>query len=280
MIKTSIADSGGDILKPLFLKMSADMEPPGGLLAAGLADEHHAGIETMELDPAGLLPFEEILERASALKPDIAIIDWPRADGILARRKRNYAISQLSKRLECPLAVVHEQSGPEFGAVLAAIDPDPTDEAALHLSREVLRFSTALAATLGLPLDLVNVWRLPEEHLLRSGRVHERREVVDQLVQGECHKSLKHLNDFIGAHLPPGGYRNLIHRKGGTTHQLCAISLSEEGSILVLGSRGREGLAGFFLGDRAEKVIDSAKGAVVVVKSPTGPSTVNEQRAA
>lgn len=256
------------------------MAPPGRLLAADLADEPHAGIETMELDPAHPIPLEEILERASALKPDIAVIDWPKADGILARRKRNHALSLLSKRLDCPVAVVQEKSGSAFGAVLAAIDPDPTDEAALHLSREILRFSTALAATLGLPLDLVNVWRLPEEHLLRSGRVHERQEVVDQLVRAECQKSLKHLNDFIDAHLPPGGYRNLIHRKGGTTHQLCAIAHSEHGSILVLGSRGREGLAGFFLGDRAEKVIDSAKGAVVVVKSPTGPSTVNEQRAA
>lgn len=256
------------------------MAPPGRLLAADLADEPHAGVETMELDPTHPIPLEAILERASALKPDIAVIDWPKADGILARRKRNHAISLLSKRLDCPLAVVQEKSGPKFGAVVAAIDPDPTDEVALHLSREVLRFSAALAAMLGLPLDLVNVWRLPEEHLLRSGRVHERPEVVDYLVQSECQKSLAHLNDFIGAHLPPGGYRNLIHLKGGTTHQLSGIAHSEQGSILVLGSRGREGFAGFMLGDRAEKIIDSAKGAVVVVKSSTGPRTVNEQRAA
>ncbi|VDC34025.1 universal stress protein [Pseudogemmobacter humi] len=234
----------------------------------------------MKLDPARPLPFEEILERVSALKPDITIIDWPKADGILARRKRNHAISLLSKRIDCPLAVVHEKSGSEFGAVLAALDPDPTDEIALHLSREVLRFSAALAATLGLPLDLVNVWRLPEEHILRSPRVNEHQEVVNRMVELERQRSLSRLNDFIDAHLPPGGYRNLIHRKGGTTHQLCDVTLSKQDSILVLGSRGREGLAGFILGDRAERVIDSANSAVVVVKSPTGPGTVNEQRAA
>lgn len=256
------------------------MAPPGRLLAADLADEPHTGIETMELDPTHPIPLEAILERASALKPDIAVIDWPKADGILARRKRNHAISLLSKRLDCPLAVVQEKSGPTFSAVLAALDPDPTDEIALHLSREVLQFSTALAATLGLPLDLVNVWRLPEEHILRSPRVNEQQEVVNRMVELERQRSLARLNDFIDAHLPPGGYRNLIHRKGGTTHQLTTLSLSDQGNILVLGSRGREGLAGFILGDRAERVIDSAKGAVVVVKPPTGPSTVNERRAA
>lgn len=241
------------------------MAPPGGLLATELADEHQAGIETMKLDPARPLPFEEILERVSALKPDITIIDWPKADGILACRKRNHAISSV---------------GSGSRAASTAPNSDPTDEIALHLSREVLRFSAALAGTLGLPLDLVNVWRLPEEHILRSPRVNEHQEVVNRMVELERQRSLSRLNDFIDAHLPPGGYRNLIHRKGGTTHQLCDVTLSRQDSILVLGSRGREGLAGFILGDRAERVIDSVNSAVVVVKSPTGPGTVNEQRAA
>lgn len=280
LVQPSSADLGGGVLKPLFLSMSAHMAPRDRVFVADIADEAPAGTGAIEIDPNRPIPLEKILGLAVALKPDIAVVDWPWADGIFAPRKRSRTLSLLSKHFECPLAVVHEKSWSEFGAVLAAIDPDPADEAALHLSREVLRFSAALAARQGLPLDLVNVWQLPEVHLLRSRRVNEREEVVTQLVREKCQKSITHLNDFIDTYLPSGGYRNLIHRKGGTTHQLYAITIREEGSILVLGSRCREGLARLFLGDRAEKVIDSAKSPVVVVKSPATPRAIVEQRAA
>lgn len=261
----------GDILKPLFLNMPASMAPPGRRLAAGIADERPAEIETMGPGPAHPAPFGETLERASALQPDRTVIDWPEAEGIFARRKRSRAISLLSKRLECPIAVIHEKSGPECGAVPAVLDPDPTGR--------VLRSSAAPATAHGLPLDPVNVRRRPENHGLRPGRVIEGPEGVDRLFRSECQKRPEHPRDHIDADPATGDYRKLIHWTGGVTRQLSAISLPGQGSIPALRSRGRKGLAGCFPSNRAGKVIDSARRAVMVMQLPSGPRTVNEQRA-
>ena len=197
---------------------------------------------------------------------DTNIIYWPRPDGVIANCKRDRAISSFYKKIARPLMVIHHEGGPEIKSVIAAIDTDPADQVALRLSCEVLWFSERMAAALQLPLDLVGTWRLLEEGLLRSARVNERKEVVDRLVESARQKSLRDLERFIAKHTNSESYRKIIHRKGETTHQLSVLTRKQRDSILVIGSRGRVGLAGLFLGNRAEKVIEYAECPVVVVK--------------
>lgn len=207
------------------------------------------------------------LRKIEAINSDIVVIYWPRSEGIIVNCRRDRAIASFSRKTALPLMVIHDEGGPEFKSVIAAIDADPADQVGLQLSREVLQFSEKIATALQLPLDLVGAWRLLEENLLRSARVNERKEVVDRLVESARQKSLGELNRFVAEHANSGSYRKIIHRKGETTHQLSVLSRSQRDSILVLGSRGRAGAAGFFLGNRAEKVIECAEVPVVVVKS-------------
>lgn len=172
---------------------------------------------------------------------------------------------------KCPSAVwVIKSTDPAKAMrILAAVDPDPDDATRDGLNHAVMQMATSLAAADGAKLDALYAWTLPEETTLRHGRVTMRPEEVDALVErrrAACARGFDLLID---------GYRNEhpamrpVCVKGEAADLIPEHAASEGVDTIVMGTVGRTGVAGVFIGNTAETILSRVHCSILTVK-PAG----------
>lgn len=128
--------------------------------------------------------------------------------------------------------------------VLCALDGDPTSSMAAE-SRAALRAAVFLCRTFVADLTVVTV--VPDERALSAGEEALRKE----LETIDCH-----------------GLRTAIVVRSGKAAQGIVDAAAEPGcDLLVMGTRGRTGLAHLWAGSTAERVIRAVPSSTLIVKS-------------
>ncbi|MDX1655039.1 MAG: universal stress protein [Candidatus Competibacteraceae bacterium] len=173
----------------------------------------------------------------------------------------------LLRKCPCPVWLAKQTRGQTPKRILAAVDLEPGDEdaTATTLHSRILELAAALAAQAGGELQVVYAWALLGEELLRSGRVD-----VD------LDKALSQTRDFYAGRLTDllancslGGIgirRHLL--KGEPQTVVPELAREEAIGLIVMGTVARTGIAGFLIGNTAERLLARVDCSVLALKPP------------
>ena len=174
----------------------------------------------------------------------------------------------LLRKCPCPVWMVKDTDGAAAGTILAAVDPDPDDLTRAALNTQVMELATSLSEIDGAQLHIVNVWRLQEEQVLRSGRLHIDTAEIARVLDHERTESKARLDQLM-ATFPTIKTPRLVHHIKGLPGEIIPEFVAEQGiDTIVMGTVGRTGISGLFIGNTAEQILNSVNCSVLAVKPP------------
>jgi nucleotide-binding universal stress UspA family protein len=182
----------------------------------------------------------------------------------------------LLRKCPCPVWLIKAEDKPNYGCILAAVDFDPERPETIEggVTREVLELAAALALSDFATLHLVHVWDAPEADFLGLWADKPGAAVASLLEgEGERHRSaMGRLSRTLKTHVGEEAFAYLaphFHVRQGTAKTLIPELAREfQADLVVMGTVGRTGIAGLFIGNTAEAILDQLRCAVLTTKPP------------
>lgn len=184
----------------------------------------------------------------------------------------------LLRKCPCPVWVINGGAGQRASRIVAAVDPGPEDPVRGDLARQVMQLATSLAARDDAQLDVLNAWQVAEEAMLRHGRVNLPEHEIIAILNHEEAASRRALDALVDAFPEARARMRVLHLKGNPDDVIPEHVQTEAADTLVMGTVGRTGIAGFFIGNTAETVLNRVDCSVLAVKPPgfQSPVTVKD----
>ncbi|MEO0347712.1 MAG: universal stress protein [Pseudomonadota bacterium] len=176
---------------------------------------------------------------------------------------------KLLRKCPCPVWLVRDAGPARYERILVAIDYRPENTGNDALNRQLLEMAASLASMEGARLHVAHAWRLQGEDTLRSPRTGLPAVKVDELVRAERAVHQTWLADVVakdcpsldGAHEPE---RHLIEGAARTVVPQLATTIDAQ--LVVMGTVGRTGIPGYFIGNTAETILGRIDCAIMAVK--------------
>ncbi|WP_147112451.1 universal stress protein [Tateyamaria sp. syn59] len=184
----------------------------------------------------------------------------------------------LLRKCPCPVWILNSKAEPRYKRIMAAVDPDPDDETRNALNHKVMQLATSLSVQDDAKLDVLNAWYLYEEHLLRSSRVHTPPEEIEALLLRTKQESRARLTALTHQYTEFSDRMQVMHIKGVAADVIAQHAHEQHIDTLVMGTLGRTGLSGMFIGNTADTILSRVTCSVLAVK-PEGfisPVTIEE----
>ena len=173
----------------------------------------------------------------------------------------------LMRKCPCPVWIDRAGDEPAYHRILAAVDP--FDDESCSLQRLILDLATSLSEHEHATLEVMHAWELPGESILANGRGRIPRTELDLLLEATETSHREALDALLSAYGLSTGYSNVHLHKGRAAQIISTYAREQEHDLIVMGTLGRAGIAGLFIGNTAEYVLREAQTAVLAVK-PNG----------
>ncbi len=238
-----------------------------------LLDERRANAETLvgNIDTVGDIevklltgtPFIEVIQEVIRGNYDLLIKP---NDGIakIARLLGSNDM-QILRKCPCPVWIVKPTRKHKHKKIIAAVDPDPSDENA-ELNRLILELAASMSAHHGAELHVVTAWGLRGHYALPS-RLHQAR--LDQLRKDMKKTTMRWLNELTAPFEADGVDANVHLIEGRASEVILEESKRLSADLIVMGTVSRTGIAGYFMGSTAERILADIDCSVLAVK-PAG----------
>ena len=232
-------------------------------IIAGFSEQ---GIEVISKVVRGT-PFIEIIRQVLREKHDLVIIA---AEGIggLTERLFGSTSMHLMRKCPCPVWVVKPTRRRKYERILAAVDiisdyPGPKKDS---LNPLILQLASSMANMNKGELHVVQVWSVYGEGYmsvrggLNDNSINNLRTVAKRLYTSELDKLLKAVEiEGVKAH-------KHLPRSQNISQSIVSLTKSKKFDLLVMGTVCRTGVAGYFIGNTAEKVLNNVDCSVLTVK--------------
>ncbi len=173
----------------------------------------------------------------------------------------------LLRKCPCPVWMLMGPDHGRFGKVLATVDPGPQGDATREkLDCLVLDLATSLAAMDGADMKVLHAWELHEEQALRHGRYSKGSAgEVDVLLEREAEAATDRMHQLMTdyAQVPAN---KVVLKKGAPADVIADFAAQDGTDVIVMGTVGRTGVAGFIVGNTAEAVLGRVQCSVIAVK--------------
>jgi universal stress protein E len=226
-----------------------------------IAPLRDAGVEVQTRILRGT-PFLQIIREVMRNHHDLVMMTADGESGLTGALFGSTSI-HLMRKCPCPVWVIRPAHGKFCARILAAVDPHPSDRELNALNIKIIELAASLARAEQSELYIVHAWnasrlsslgtRLSRGNLKRMVAHLEQEHMsrMDELLQ-EC--SLDDVRHQV--HLLEGGAGDLIP----------AMAKRKRADVIVMGTVCRTGVAGFFIGNTAEKVLRQVDCSVLTVK--------------
>jgi nucleotide-binding universal stress UspA family protein len=234
-------------------------------------DQYIQGIET-EVKVFYDKPFIDIIKEVIEFDRDLLIkaIEEP-------EKLSNVIFSSLDLKLlrkcPCPVWLIkpYEQKGDK--QIIVALDYQPDNPENNILNTQMLNMAVSLALSEFYELHVVHAWKLDHEIFLRSVRIQNSKKVVDEMVEEEQEKrnkwlakeieiSINSLGKTTSHYLDP----QLHVIKGEAKNVIPELVKSLEAELIIMGTVGRSGISGYFIGNTAETILSKIDCSVLAIK--------------
>ena len=210
-------------------------------------------------------PFIEIIRQVIKGRHDLVIKDANRAAG---RRFFPAADMHLLRKCPCPIWVLNAATEPKSQRILVAVDPDSENTGRDSLNQTLMELATSLARADGAKLDVMNVWRLQEEATLRHGLSSILDNDIDRLVSTAQNDSKARLKALVSGFSEFDDLMRVLHIKGVAGDVIPEHVAAEGIDTIVMGTLTRTGVAGLFIGNTAETILNHVSCSVLTAKAP------------
>jgi len=188
----------------------------------------------------------------------------------------------LLRKCPCPVWILNGEARTQSARMIAAVDPDPEDRVRDNLNRTVMEIATSLARNDGAKLDVINAWHVQEESTLRHGLVKVPEHEIQAILTHEEQLSRRRFKQLMEEFAAYADLMRPLHIKGIAADLVPEHVESESIDTLVMGTLGRTGISGFFIGNTAETILNRVSCSVIAIKpegflSPVRPD--NEEKA-
>lgn len=245
-------------------------------LATSLRDQ---GIEVATTLLSGT-PFLEIIKLVIAEGHDLVLKGAQRSASSPFFRGPDM---HLMRKCPCPVWVLNSAFEPKSKRILVAVEPDPDHAQRDDLNHTIMQLATSLARKDEATLDVVNVWHLYEEATLRHSLAKVPTHEVDRLVSAEEAQSKARLEALIADFTDFDDLMRVQHMKGLAGDVIPDYVAAEGIDTVVMGTLARTGVAGLFIGNTAETILNRVSASVLTVKaegfvSPVAPAQKTKEK--
>jgi universal stress protein E len=168
----------------------------------------------------------------------------------------------LLRKCQIPIWIVKPTHRKKYRRIMAAIDPDPMEQNA-KLNTLILELATSLAEREIAELHAVTAWSLDYELELRS---RARQIKTNQLIE-DLQKTYKiWLKQVTDPYVRRGDLFHVHLINGKVGEAIPAEARKRHIDIIVMGTIGRTGIPGFFIGNTAEQILARVNCSVLAVK--------------
>jgi len=206
-------------------------------------------------------PFIEIIRKVLHDKHDLVIIS---TEG-KTRFKENLFGStsmHLMRKCPCPVWVIKPTRRKKYFHILAAVELSESGNFRNLLNIKIMELASSLAKWDQSDLHIIYAWQIYGESFL-EGVSHEEIQKLDRAVQNEYKKKMNQLL----ANYDLNKASTKIHiNKGAAIDVIPAAVKNHHIDLIVMGTVCRAGLAGVFIGNTAESILQQVNCSVLTVK--------------
>lgn len=174
----------------------------------------------------------------------------------------------LMRKCPCPVWMLKDGQPPTTERILAAVDPENNGETTAALNKAVLELGTSLAERDGAELHVLGAWRLQSEGALRRGRVTMSETEITSILASEARRAKSRMTSAIEQVPGAADADEIVLEKGFAGDVIPAYAESHRIDTIVMGTVGRTGIAGLFIGNTAETILNAARCSVMAIKPP------------
>lgn len=170
----------------------------------------------------------------------------------------------LMRKCPCPVWIDRERTVRPYGRILAAVDPSAGQS--IELAEKIMQLATSLAANESAQLDVVHCWQADGETMMKSGfgKVPEEKRIAYvESVKSEHAAEFSQLITPFDLNLDS---ENVHMIKGIAAKKVYELSKEIQADLIIIGTVGRTGIPGFFIGNTAENILQSTQCSVMAVK--------------
>lgn len=208
-------------------------------------------------------PFLEIIREVFRNEHDLVMITAEGKESGFTDMLFGRTTMHLMRKCPCPVWVIKPAPPVQYNRILAAVDPDPSDEEKSALNEKILELSSSLTRTEKSKIHVVHIWGDPDEIRLWS---HNLSNVGDDFARESFDVHRGRLDELLKKHVPniPRSQVHLL--QGDPGRVINKLSKDIEVDLIVMGTVCRTGVDGYLIGNTAEKVLQKADCSVLAVK--------------
>jgi nucleotide-binding universal stress UspA family protein len=182
----------------------------------------------------------------------------------------------LLRKCPCPVWLTKPEEKSNYGCILAAVDfePEKLDTVEWSLNQQILELSSSLAVSDFATLHLVHVWDALGEMTIRTWSDNPDAAGLSY-VEGERSRhqmGLDHLREQLREQIGTDAYDYLCPRfhlyRGVASTVVPEIAKQLNADLVVMGTVARTGIAGLFIGNTAEAILEQLQCSVLAIKPP------------
>lgn len=193
------------------------------------------------------------------------------------------------RKCPCPVWLVKPQASKSHQRILASVDvgdnypPEELNTRQL-LKYEILNFSTSLAISESANLDIVYVWNAAGKSAMRSGVINKPEDEISAYTKEIEQEKIRNTNELMNKVSAKVGQDASTYSKpeihllrGNPSKRITEFATEMNADIMVMGTVSRTGILGFFMGNKAQNILNQLNCSVLAIKPPefVSPVTLN-----
>ena len=184
----------------------------------------------------------------------------------------------LLRKCPSPIWLIKPDCSTSLKQIVAAVDFDQPGETGENetLNKQIMEMAVSLAYVEGAKLHIVHAWQPIGEPVLRSGRAGMPMREVEEYIEDiggfrrrRLAELMEQVRDWVGRDIYEA-VKPVTHAIKGRAQEVIVKQTKDlDADLLVMGTVGRVGIPGFFIGNTAESILNGIDCSVLAVK-PAG----------